>query len=334
MAVHLAAEPATPQSTNGVVPTPKKGRTPRHANGLPNGNSTKKVVQETPMKAEKVAPEVKATPSQKKKKEMTLGEKLAAQNREKGKPASAAKLAMGEGSMAMLLTQGLIARDDEKIDAVLREERPEIIFKTIHDLQSIHIIPILKLLDQRLRTRSATNITPWLKWIRSIFNVHMGYLTSVSTVESEIASLLDWLKSRVAHQTKIFEINEKLNVILDQIERRNKKSFDTQQPLVIFGNEDSDGSEDDLESLVSEGSGEGSEAEWWNDEDGDGASSDDDSESDDQLEDDSDADLDAVISKRRRLADRDNGSESGEDENEGEEGDVQMESDDSGDSDE
>ena len=33
------------------------------------------------MKAEKVAPEVKATPSQKKKKEMTLGEKLAAQNR-------------------------------------------------------------------------------------------------------------------------------------------------------------------------------------------------------------------------------------------------------------
>lgn len=211
------------------------------------------------------------------------------------------------GSLAVLLTQGLMANDANKVDSVLTDNRLDVIQATLTDLQVMHVIPLLKAIEHRLRTRSAIEIRPWIRWIQCVFSMHMSYLVSQRTLDRDLGGLLDWMRARVGHQEKLLSLHGKLSVIAEQIERRsnrNRTGTIAAQPLIVFNNDDiMDSDLDDMESLGSDESGASSQEDWWDegdiraDEDED-SDEDDDAESTgvpDRDEDDDDDDGDAEV---------------------------------------
>lgn len=168
-------------------------------------------------------------------------------------------------SLAVQVTQGLMSNDVLKLDSVLREARVDIIQATLLDLQISHVVPLLKALFERVNSRSAVNIKPWLLWIQCILSLHASYLSSVRNLETELSGLVEWMRQRVGHQQKLLELHGRLSIIGEQIERRmNRTVIVAPQPLIVF-NDDVDSDLEELESGGSDESGVSSEEEedWW-----------------------------------------------------------------------
>ncbi|WKY12140.1 hypothetical protein Q1695_003599 [Nippostrongylus brasiliensis] len=226
------------------------------------------------------------TPKGKRGKSLTMGQ-LAEQQRadsdEKHPETSTA-------SLAVQITQGLMSNDVTKLDSVLRESRVELIQATLLDIQVSQIVPLLKALFERVNTRSAINIKPWILWIQCILSLHASYLSSLRTLETELGGLLEWMRHRLGHQQKLLELHGRLSTIGEQIERRmNRTVIVAPQPLIVF-NDDVDSDMEELESGGSDESGASSEEEeedWW-DEGGLGAGDDNEEEEDDDSDDGSD----------------------------------------------
>ncbi|KJH43080.1 NUC189 domain protein [Dictyocaulus viviparus] len=142
-------------------------------------------------------------------------------------------------------------------------------------MQLSHIIPLLKALYERISTRSATNVKPWLLWIQCILSLHASYLSSVKNLETQLGGLLEWMRVRIGHQQKLLELYGKLSMLGEQIERRiNRTVIVAPQPLMVFNDDVSD-----LEDVESGGSDEScvssddEQQEWW-DENGFGVNND------------------------------------------------------------
>ncbi|KAJ1346899.1 hypothetical protein KIN20_001827 [Parelaphostrongylus tenuis] len=236
----------------------------------------------------------------KKVKSLTMGQLLQRQQ-----CSSKSELAQSSGaSLAVQLAQGLMANDVLKLDSVLRESKVEIIQSTLLDLQVLHVVPLLKALYERISSRSATNIKPWIVWIQCILSLHASYLASIRNLETELGGLLEWMRLRVGHQQKLLELHGKLSIVSEQIERRMNRTITVApQPLLVF-NDDMDSDLEDVESGGSDESGVSSdeeEEEWWDEsglrvgdesaDDGDDDGSDDNSDLDlpiEKADDDSD----------------------------------------------
>ncbi|EYC21813.1 hypothetical protein Y032_0018g3546 [Ancylostoma ceylanicum] len=226
------------------------------------------------------------SPKNKKLKSRTLGQLVEQQRVEKD-----TELPHPSGSLAVQMTQGLMSNDVLKLDSVLRESRLEIIQATLVDLQVSHIVPLLKALFERISSRSAVNIRPWILWIQCILSLHASYLSSLRNLETELSGLLEWMRQRVGHQQKLLELYGRLSIVGEQIERRmNRTVVVAPQPLIVF-NDDVDSDLEDLESGGSDESGVSSDEEeedWW-EEEGIGAGNED--EDDDESDDDSDINI-------------------------------------------
>ncbi|KAK6010420.1 NUC189 domain protein, partial [Ostertagia ostertagi] len=141
----------------------------------------------------------------------------------------------GGASLSVQLTQGLMSNDVIKLDSVLREVRVEIIQATLLDLQVSHVVPLLKALFERLSSRSATNIKPWILWIQCILSLHASYLSSIRNLETELSGLLEWMRQRIGHQQKLLELHGRLSIVGEQIGRRmNRTVVVAPQPLIVF----------------------------------------------------------------------------------------------------
>ncbi|KIH54982.1 NUC189 domain protein, partial [Ancylostoma duodenale] len=152
------------------------------------------------------------SPKNKKLKSRTLGQLVEQQRGEKD-----AELPHPSGSLAVQMTQGLMSNDVLKLDSVLRESRLEIIQATLVDLQVSHIVPLLKALFERISSRSAVNIRPWILWIQCILSLHASYLSSLRNLETELSGLLEWMRQRVGHQQKLLELYGRLSIVGEQV---------------------------------------------------------------------------------------------------------------------
>ncbi|KAK6044054.1 NUC189 domain protein [Cooperia oncophora] len=139
-------------------------------------------------------------------------------------------------SLAVQLTQGLMSNDVVKLDSVLREVRVEDHTEaTLLDLQVSHVVPLLKVLFERLSSRSATNIKPWILWIQCILSLHASYLSSIRNLETELSGLLEWMRQRIGHQQKLLELHGRLSIVGEQIGRRmNRTVVVAPKPLIVF----------------------------------------------------------------------------------------------------
>lgn len=245
-----------------------------------------------------------------KPKSVTLGQLAEQQRKEKeGKPAEATGV-----SLSVQVTQALMSNDVVKLDSILHETRVEIIQGTLLDMQVSHAIPLLKALFERVKSRSATNIKPWLLWIQCILSLHSSYLSSMRNLETELAGLLEWMRQRLGHQQKLLELHGKLRMLGEQIERRlNRTDFVAPQPLIVF-NDEVDSDMDDIESGASEqsdGSSDDEEENWW-DEGELGVGGDNKDEDDDGSDEYSDVDLPTKVradgSSRTNRVDEDDSS--------------------------
>ncbi|EGT32138.1 hypothetical protein CAEBREN_31018 [Caenorhabditis brenneri] len=219
------------------------------------------------------------------------------------------------GSQCVLLTQGIMANDSAKIDSVIRVMNSEVIHATLRDLQPMQVLPLLKIIESRLKTRNAADIRPTIRWAQIAFSIHMPYLSSLPNLEKEIGGLIGWLRSRVGHHKELLALHGKISTIADLIKRRTNNVVIVQQPLVVFNN-DLDSDSEDFDTIASDDDGESSEDDWWEDnelkEDGENQEDEDD---DDNGSDDSEMEADSADSSA---------SESDNDDNDDDEEDMEV----------
>lgn len=203
----------------------------------------------------------------------------------------------GGGSQCVLLTQGIMANDSAKIDSVIRNLNSEIIHATLRDLQPMQVLPLLKIIESRLKTRNAADIRPTIRWAQIAFSIHMPYLSSLPNLEKEIGGLIGWLRSRVGHHRDLLALHGKISTIADLIKRRTNNVVIVQQPLVVFNN-DLDSDSEDFDTIGSDDDGESSEDDWWEDNElkEDEEENQDDDDEDDNDSDDSEMDADSAES--------------------------------------
>ncbi|CAJ0577256.1 unnamed protein product, partial [Mesorhabditis spiculigera] len=174
-------------------------------------------------------------------------------------------------SMVVILTQGLMANDREKLDAVLLKTDLSIIQSTLAELPINHVVPLLKVIEDNLRLRRGIDIRPLLRWAQTILSMHMGYLSSIRSLETEIGGLYDWMKTRSNSAAKLLALHGKMCVLGEHIQKRtNSKLEPLARPIVIFRTDNIDTSDEEDASAAENSDGHSSgEEEWWNDEEKD-----------------------------------------------------------------
>ena len=195
-------------------------------------------------------------------------------------------------SFVVLLSQGILGNDEEKIESVVQNSDPSTVVATVKDLPVVHVIPFLNILEQTFRRGKVDKPHIWMNWVQAVLSIHMGYLSSVSSgfyknsdtrnrlfiwklhnlifqvkdLDQKLGSLSDWLKKRVSHLDKLISLNGKLEMITEQMERRAQPTFFAQQqPLFILN--DDDKIDSDAEEILFEYPEEDNEEWWGSDED-------------------------------------------------------------------
>ncbi|VDN05661.1 unnamed protein product [Thelazia callipaeda] len=169
-------------------------------------------------------------------------------------------------SMAVLLSQGLTSSDAEKVDSVLKKASSQTILATLNDLPATFIIPLLKEIEYRCRNRRYFDAC-WMQWLQCILSKHMAYLCTISTLKEDLSSLFDWISKRASRMNDLLQVNGKLSLINEQIDRRMcPQMFITQQPSISFEDDGDILSETsgETDGQIDEESIEDME-EWWND---------------------------------------------------------------------
>uniref|UniRef100_A0A914XTB2 Small-subunit processome Utp12 domain-containing protein n=1 Tax=Plectus sambesii TaxID=2011161 RepID=A0A914XTB2_9BILA len=174
-------------------------------------------------------------------------------------------------SMVVLLTQGLHSGDTQKLDTVLNSSDLRVIAQTLRDLPVGLVIPLLKELETRLRTRNVMDIRPWIRWVQCALSMHLAYLTSLPSLPEQLSSLHDWMSGRMEHMGKLLALHGKLALLTDQIDRRaNPQTFASQNAAVVFQEDSSSESDSDDDmggvapsAMTTSGEEEDDEADWW-----------------------------------------------------------------------
>uniref|UniRef100_A0A0N5A672 Utp12 domain-containing protein n=1 Tax=Parastrongyloides trichosuri TaxID=131310 RepID=A0A0N5A672_PARTI len=172
-------------------------------------------------------------------------------------------------SYAVSLTQSLLSSDSKKIDNILTSSIPQREVKdTVKDLPTIHVIRLLKYIEEKLRNSSGGDVEQLIRWSGIIISYHMSYLMTVKDLENQLGSFFDWIKNRVSHMEALFILNGKLRLLCEQIDKRcNIVSYAEQKPILIFHPDDD--SDDELEQIsalekeVFDAANE--DDDWWND---------------------------------------------------------------------
>lgn len=323
-------------ATNGTIKLKNECRDEMNEEPMEIVN-TKQLNGSTTPTAKKVVQKSQSTPGSGKKgnQGQSLGDKRKAQvvqAQTTVDPMDSAKVSShptsSNDSMVVLLTQGLMAHDDQKLDAVLQTTDINVVQATLSEIQVTHIVPLLKAIETRLRNRRALDIRSWIRWTQSIFTMHMSYLSSLKTLERDVGGLLEWMRSRTGHASRLLALHGKMSILAEHIEKRSNKQLEPlPQPLIVFNADDVDTSEDeDLDSNVDDDSGGSSaEEEWWDD--GTLAPG-----GDDDIEESESSDEDETPVNRKRKNSDGTGDDSDDDGNNGDDDDGN-EDDDDGDSD-
>uniref|UniRef100_A0A0K0DUA1 Utp12 domain-containing protein n=1 Tax=Strongyloides stercoralis TaxID=6248 RepID=A0A0K0DUA1_STRER len=152
-------------------------------------------------------------------------------------------------SFAVSLTQSLLSSDSKKIDDILtRSISQREIKDTVKDLPTIHVIRLLKYIEEKLRESTGGHVEQLIRWSGIVISTHMSYLMTVSDLEKELGSFFSWIKNRVSHMETLFILNGKLRLLCEQIDKRcNVVSYADQKPSLVFHPDDE--SDNELEQI-------------------------------------------------------------------------------------
>lgn len=153
-------------------------------------------------------------------------------------------------SYAVSLTQSLLSSDSKKIDDILTGAISQREIKdTVKDLPTIHVIRLLKYIEEKLRESTGGHVEQLIRWSGIVISAHMSYLMTVSDLEKQLGSFFSWIKNRVSHMEALFILNGKLRLLCEQIDKRcNVVSYADQKPLMVFHPDDE--SDNELEQIT------------------------------------------------------------------------------------
>ncbi|KAH7730841.1 Protein T10B5.3 [Aphelenchoides avenae] len=187
-------------------------------------------------------------------------------------------------SYAVLLTQGIISGDEEKIGSVIKSSTGNLlsVMHTVRDLPAVHVVPFLTFIEKQLRHGDLKNTREWIIWTRALLNTHTSYLSSVTDLDRKLGPMAEWMQKRVRNMDKLLSLQGKLGMIAEQMNRRaHPVLYAQQKPLVVFQPDEGDSDIEEAEYELEETSND----EWWQDQA--------DAESDQEMGEDSDSESEA-----------------------------------------
>ena len=189
-------------------------------------------------------------------------------------------------SLAVLLSQALLAEDRALIERCLSVSDPTVVDNTVSRLAPHAATRLLGAALDRMRTKPARG-EQLARWMRTVMLHHAGYIASSTKAQAQIVELQRTVESHVAMQRPLLSLLGRLDLLLH---RRGGGAGDGDGdgdgdgggPVSTYdeGDEDVDVVEDALDD------GDDSEDEWETDEEGDPEEEEDDDDEDSDLDDD------------------------------------------------
>uniref|UniRef100_A0A914CS20 Small-subunit processome Utp12 domain-containing protein n=1 Tax=Acrobeloides nanus TaxID=290746 RepID=A0A914CS20_9BILA len=181
----------------------------------------------------------KSSPSKKDSKEPTKSIDATKSEAKKSEEMQRVATSAADGqSFAVLLTQGILSGDEEKIESVIKNSDKATIIATVKKLPVVHLIPFLNHMEKRFREGKKEQMETYLTWIRAVLSVHMSYLSSVRKLDHRLGTLGEWMSKRVNHLDRLMALQGKLQLIVDQMQHRSKPNLMAQQePIILFQDE-------------------------------------------------------------------------------------------------
>ena len=125
-------------------------------------------------------------------------------------------------SLAELLMQGTVSRDDDLIETALSVNEREVIRQALKRLPSTHVLAVVDAIVSRIakRPNRALLLVPWL---RILFEVQGKYLLTVKDLHSHLGTLQDVIETRSKTYRRMVQLKGRLDMVLAQVEDAEKE---------------------------------------------------------------------------------------------------------------
>ncbi|CAD5230440.1 unnamed protein product [Bursaphelenchus xylophilus] len=180
-------------------------------------------------------------------------------------------------SFAFLLQQGILSNDVEKVGSAIKacgKDRASA-HQTAEDLDSTKVIPLLQMMDrvfregQKKRSNSLylRDLKYWIDFLEVTLQAHATFLSTVSNLDQQIGSLIEYVEARTANLEKLMKLDGKITFFCEQVQRRlNPVKYVEQEPQVIFEDDLSDSDIDPTKEHSAEIDADSdAEADWFGD---------------------------------------------------------------------
>jgi len=161
------------------------------------------------------------------------------------------------GSLQVILSQSLRSSDETLLEYCLSNTNTLVIEKTVDRLPGRDVLPLLNIVITKFA--SSPNRGPQLLvWIQEILSRHTPFLMSLPNLSDVLAPLYQTVDSRLSVFKKLFTLSGRLDLLLSQVNMRNRRtddSFEDNNTVPVTEYVESDDEEDEDE----EGSNDGEE---------------------------------------------------------------------------
>ncbi|ODV92965.1 hypothetical protein CANCADRAFT_43540 [Tortispora caseinolytica NRRL Y-17796] len=170
----------------------------------------------------------------------------------RGAPKKSQDLQVVAGSLVSVLTQALRSNDKALLETCLSTDDESVIRTSAQGLEPVDAIKLLESIADILAVvpNRAGELTSWIQWT---IVVHGGYLSSISSLSSSLASLYSVLTAHAAKLQSLLALQGRLTMLRAQIELRREVgklniSDKVDEPAAVtYVESDEDISEDEME---------------------------------------------------------------------------------------
>ncbi|KAI9031485.1 hypothetical protein DFJ74DRAFT_655743 [Hyaloraphidium curvatum] len=192
-----------------------------------------------------------ARPDPKDPANLPLGERLAQLDLAPApaKPAAAKPARLTAPTLLPLLVQSLRSSDPALLDSALSQSHQPTIRATLRALPAQWILSLVSALDSRIRARPA-RARALLPWLRALLLAHAGYLASHPAVASRLGALEGLLRARAAAVAALGGLAGRLEVALRAAEAGKTDDGGDEEGMAVYREGEEEEMDDDEEGRM------------------------------------------------------------------------------------
>ncbi|KAJ1957378.1 Small subunit (SSU) processome component, partial [Dipsacomyces acuminosporus] len=125
------------------------------------------------------------------------------------------------GTLVRVLVQSLHTDDQALLDSVIKNSaRTSVVRETVMGLPTSYVVLFLQQLFSRYQT-SPGRAMHLLPWIRNVFAIHSGYLTSIPNLVPQLSGFYQGIQTRLETHQRLLKLNGRLEIANIQIRARS-----------------------------------------------------------------------------------------------------------------